>query len=175
MASTPLTGAATVSVNLIPPATLWGERNNNIDLRIAKILRYGATRTQIGVDIFNLTNNDTVTNYNYGFVQGGAWLTPTTIVPARYARISAQVDEDTLAGLVDAVQGMVLYPAGLSCTLTQTPILVGLGGAASAAPEGGYVVGSGRFQVGCPASAGTYWVNFGITAQTATGAAGTVA
>jgi len=86
-----LTGAPPI-VNLIPPATLWGERNNNIDLRIAKILRFGTTRTQVGVDIFNLTNNDTVTNYNYGFVQNGAWLIPTTIVPARYARISAQID-----------------------------------------------------------------------------------
>jgi hypothetical protein len=87
-----LSGAPNVIVNLIPPATLWGERNNNIDLRIAKILRYGGMRTQVGVDIFNLTNADTVTNYNYGFVPGGSWLTPTTIVPARYARISAQVD-----------------------------------------------------------------------------------
>jgi hypothetical protein len=88
----PLTGAATVSVNLIPPATLWGARQNNIDMRIAKILRFGSTRTQVGVDIYNLLNADTVTNYNFGFVPGGSWLTPTTIIPARYARITAQVD-----------------------------------------------------------------------------------
>ncbi len=87
-----LTGAPPV-VNLIAPATLWGERNNNIDLRIAKLLRYGGTRTQVGVDIFNLMNADTVTNYNYGFVPGSSsWLTPTTIVPARYVRISVQFD-----------------------------------------------------------------------------------
>jgi hypothetical protein len=87
-----LTGALN-QVNLIAPATLWGERNNNIDLRIAKLLRYGGTRTQVGVDIFNLMNADTVTNYNYGFVPGSSsWLTPTTIVPARYARISVQFD-----------------------------------------------------------------------------------
>jgi hypothetical protein len=88
----PLTGAATVSVNLIPPATLWGARQKKIDMRIAKILRYGGTRTQVGVDIYNLLNADTVTNYNYGFVPGGAWLIPTQITPARYARISAQID-----------------------------------------------------------------------------------
>ena len=67
----PLTGALN-QVNLIAPATLWGERRNNIDLRIAKILRFGGTRTQVGVDIYNLLNADTVTNYNYGFVAG--WL-----------------------------------------------------------------------------------------------------
>jgi hypothetical protein len=88
----PLTGAATVSVNLIPPATLWGARTNNVNMRVAKILRYGRTRTQVGVDIYNLLNADTVTNYNYGFVPGGAWLIPTAITPARYARISAQID-----------------------------------------------------------------------------------
>ena len=80
-------------MNLIAPATMYGARRNNIDLRIAKILRYGATRTQVGVDIFNLMNADTVTNYNFGFVPAsGSWLTPTAIVPARYARISVQVD-----------------------------------------------------------------------------------
>ena len=87
-----LTGAATVSVNLIPPATMWGARRNNLDLRVAKILKYGQTRTQVGVDIFNVTNRDTVTTYNFGFVPGGSWLTPTSIVPARYARISVQLD-----------------------------------------------------------------------------------
>jgi hypothetical protein len=86
-----LTGALN-QVNLIAPATLWGERRNNIDLRIAKILRYGGMRTQVGVDIFNLLNADTVTNYNYNFVPNSSWLIPTTIVPARYARIGVQVD-----------------------------------------------------------------------------------
>ena len=87
-----LTGPPNVTVNLIEPATVWGERRNNIDMRIAKIIRYGTTRTQVGVDVYNLLNADTVTNYNYGFIPGGSWLTPTTIVPARYARISVQVD-----------------------------------------------------------------------------------
>ncbi len=87
-----LTGALN-QVNLIAPATMWGERRNNIDLRIAKILRYGGMRTQVGVDIFNLLNADTITNYNYGFVPGSSsWLTPTTIVPSRYARIGVVVD-----------------------------------------------------------------------------------
>jgi hypothetical protein len=87
-----LTGASVIRVNLIEPATLWGERQNNIDLRIAKVVNLGTTRAQVGVDVFNLLNADTVTNYNYGFVAGGSWLTPTAITPARYARIAVQVD-----------------------------------------------------------------------------------
>jgi len=87
-----LSGAANVTVNLIPPHTFYADRRNNIDLRAAKILRYRGTRTQIGVDIYNLMNTDVVEDYNQAFVPGGAWLIPTTIQPARYARISAQVD-----------------------------------------------------------------------------------
>ena len=93
----PLTGAFN-TVNLIAPATMWGARQNNIDMRIAKILRYRTTRAQVGVDVFNLLNADTVTNYNFGFVPrtaanpNGAWLIPTAIIPARYARIALQVD-----------------------------------------------------------------------------------
>ena len=87
-----LSGAANVTVNLIEPFTLFADRRNNIDFRVAKILRYGRTRTLIGVDVYNLTNTDVVTGYNEAFVPGGAWLRPTAIQPARYARISAQID-----------------------------------------------------------------------------------
>jgi hypothetical protein len=81
-----------VTVNLIAPNTIFSPRQNNIDFRVAKILRYGRTRTQVGVDIYNLTNTDVVTSYNQTFVAGGTWLRPTGIQPARYARISAQFD-----------------------------------------------------------------------------------
>jgi hypothetical protein len=93
----PLTGAFN-TVNLVAPATMWGARLNNIDMRIAKIVRFGGTRAQVGVDIFNVMNADTVTNYNFGFVPQtaanptGAWLIPTAIIPGRYARIAVQVD-----------------------------------------------------------------------------------
>jgi hypothetical protein len=36
---------------------------------------------------------------------------------------TAIVDQDTLSGLVASVQAMVDYPAGLTCTLVQTPIV----------------------------------------------------
>ena len=40
-----LSGAANVTVNLIEPFTIFADRRNNIDFRVAKILRYGRTRT----------------------------------------------------------------------------------------------------------------------------------
>ena len=45
-------------MNLIAPATLYAPRRNNLDFRVAKILRYGRTRTQVGVDVYNATNTD---------------------------------------------------------------------------------------------------------------------
>ena len=63
-----LSEAATCTVNLIEPNTFYSDRRNNIDLRVAKIFRYGRTRTQIGLDIYNLTNTDVVTGFNQTFV-----------------------------------------------------------------------------------------------------------
>jgi hypothetical protein len=81
-----------VTVNLIPPGSLYADRRNNIDVRVAKIVRFGQTRTQVGVDVYNLMNTDAVTGFNNGYSPTGAWLTPTAIAPARYARINVQFD-----------------------------------------------------------------------------------
>jgi hypothetical protein len=85
-------GAQNVTVNLIQPGTFYADRRNNLDFRVAKILRYGRTRAQLGVDVYNATNTDVVTTYNQTFVPNGSWLTPTAIQPARYAKVSAQID-----------------------------------------------------------------------------------
>jgi hypothetical protein len=88
----PLTGANVVTVNLIQPYTVFADRRNTMDFRAAKIFRYGGTRAQVGVDVYNLMNVDVVTAYNQTFVPGGPWLTPTALQPARYLRISMQLD-----------------------------------------------------------------------------------
>jgi hypothetical protein len=86
-----------VTVNLVAPGTLYGARQNNLDMRIAKIIHFGQTRAQLGVDIYNLTNTDVVTGYNNGYTpptatQPSNWLTPTAILPARYVRLNMQLD-----------------------------------------------------------------------------------
>jgi len=86
-----------VTVNLIEPGTLYGDRQNNLDMRIAKILRFGQTRAQVGVDVYNLLNSDVVTAYNNGYsaptaTRGSIWLRPTAILPARYARFNVEID-----------------------------------------------------------------------------------
>ena len=65
---------------------------NAIDLRVAKILRFGRTRTNVGVDLYNLFNSSAVLTYNQAFNPGGRWLVPTTVLSARFAKISASFD-----------------------------------------------------------------------------------
>src|SRR5256886_2302065 len=57
------------------------------------------------------------------------------------------VDADTLTGLTQAVQAMIDYPAGLSCTLIQNPLGVTFGQIALASPgKNPFIVGGGRWQ-----------------------------
>jgi hypothetical protein len=59
-------------------------------LRVAKILKFGRMRTQVGVDLYNALNSSAVQTYNQTF--GPAYLTPTLVLPARFAKVSAQID-----------------------------------------------------------------------------------
>ena len=82
--------AANVAVNLVKPGTLYGDRTNQLDFRVAKVLSFGRTRTNIGVDLYDALSANPVTAYNQTF--GARWLTPTQIMPARFVKLSVQVD-----------------------------------------------------------------------------------
>jgi hypothetical protein len=85
----------TITVNLIEPGTLWGDRVNQFDLRFAKILRFGRTRTNVGFDVYNVTNAAPVLTYNQTFVLNQAvstWLRPNSVLQARFVKFSAQID-----------------------------------------------------------------------------------
>ena len=52
--------AANVTVNLVEPGTLRGNRINQLDFRVAKSLRFGGLRTLIAVDLYNALNSSAV-------------------------------------------------------------------------------------------------------------------
>jgi hypothetical protein len=86
-------GGQTVVVNLIEPGTLYGDRVNQIDMRFAKILRFGRTRSTVGVDVYNLTNAATILTYNQTFVPTtDTWLRPNSVLQPRFVKVSAQID-----------------------------------------------------------------------------------
>jgi len=82
----------TIPIDLVAPGQVWGDRVNEIDIRVAKVLRFGRTRTNIGVDVFNLINSNAILTYNQTFIPGGAWLAPQSILTPRFVKISAQID-----------------------------------------------------------------------------------
>jgi Carboxypeptidase regulatory-like domain len=54
------TPATTKQIQLIAPGTRYGERLHQIDLRFTKLVRAKGSRTAISVDVYNVTNADTV-------------------------------------------------------------------------------------------------------------------
>jgi hypothetical protein len=93
----PLAGnVANVTVNLLKPDDMRSDRVNQLDFRLAKILRLGRTRANIALDLFNALNLDTIIFPNQAFVPGGAWLAPTgrvdPVMTARTAKFTIQYD-----------------------------------------------------------------------------------
>jgi hypothetical protein len=86
-------GAANVTVPLVAPGTLYGERATMLDLRVGKLFRIGAFRATANVDLYNVFNSNDVTaeNHQYG-TTGASWLTPIAIVGGRLFKLSVQAD-----------------------------------------------------------------------------------
>jgi hypothetical protein len=81
-----------VVVNLIEPGTLYGDRLNEVDFRIAKIVRLGRTRTNVGVDLYNLFNANPALTYNAAYSVALPFPRPTGVLTPRFAKVSAQID-----------------------------------------------------------------------------------
>lgn len=71
-------------------------RRTQIDMRFAKVLRFGRTRTDIGVDLWNVLNTNYATayesTYSYTQANGGTWNNPTAIYPPRFVRLNFTVN-----------------------------------------------------------------------------------
>jgi len=88
-----LSGSApNVTVNLLAPGTSYGDRINQLDLRLGKMLKVGRSRTLLALDIYNALNASTVLTYDNTFIPGGTWLRPTAILTPRFFQFTAQVE-----------------------------------------------------------------------------------
>jgi hypothetical protein len=82
-------GTANVTVNIIEPGTMYGDRLNQLDLRVSKLFRVGSTRTTLSVDVNNLLNGNPVTAESPVYT---IWRRPQSILLPRFAKISMQFD-----------------------------------------------------------------------------------
>jgi len=87
---------ANTTVNMVEPGTEYGDRLNQFDFRVGKILRFGSARATVSLDLYNAFNASTVLsqNNNYVPVTGGlaTWQVPTLILQARFVKISTQFE-----------------------------------------------------------------------------------
>jgi hypothetical protein len=87
--------APNVTLNLVKQGDVYRPRINAVDFRFAKILRFGRTRTTVGVDLFNALNADTAISVNQNFNPAAApntWLAPTNVLSPRFTRFQFTVD-----------------------------------------------------------------------------------
>ena len=80
-------GAPNVTVNIVEPGTVYGERLNQLDVRFAKILRSGGNRTSLNLDLYNALNGNAVIQQSNTF---GNWQQPQGILIGRSVKVSAQ-------------------------------------------------------------------------------------
>ena len=86
--------AQNVTVNLVKPGTLYGERRNQLDLRLTKNFKVQQLRTGVNFELYNLFNSNAVLTENatYRDATETGWRIPTSIVPPRFIKFSVQLD-----------------------------------------------------------------------------------
>jgi hypothetical protein len=77
-------------VNTIEPGIMYGDRLNQVDLRLGKLFRFGGRRASVNFDLFNVFNANAVLTENFAY--GPVWRQPLSILNPRLAKISANVD-----------------------------------------------------------------------------------
>ena len=81
---------ATVTIPLVTPVTLYGDRLSQLDLRLTKIIRLGRMRVQAQADVYNAFNVGTIITRNGTY--GATWGRPTQIISGRFVKFGAQMD-----------------------------------------------------------------------------------
>ena len=84
------TCTASVLLDLVPPGTMFGDRINQLDLRVSRTIRAGRTTIRPTISIYNLLNANPVLQYNNRY--NATWPAPNTVLTARFADVGVQVD-----------------------------------------------------------------------------------
>ncbi len=82
-------GARNTRISAVEPLTMFGERLTQLDLRFAKIFRFGGASATGSLDVYNVLNDNAVLTQSSRFSN---WLTPTSILAARFVKVAVQFD-----------------------------------------------------------------------------------
>ena len=87
----PAVAGSTMSLDLVKPGEVWGDRVNELNLRFAKVLRFAARaprrdrrvqRPELGCD----------PDLQPDVPVNGPWLAPQSVLTPRFVKVSAQID-----------------------------------------------------------------------------------
>ena len=84
----PLSTAQTVSVNVVEPGKTYGNRLNQLDLRLGKNFRVGRYTINGSVDFYNLLNSDAVLNESSAYL---AFRRPLSVVRPFFVKFGGQI------------------------------------------------------------------------------------
>ena len=82
-------GAQNITVNIIQPGSMYGDRLNQLDLRLSKLLGAARRRVSVNLDVYNVLNSNAVQVESNVY---STWRRPQSILVPRFAKISAQWD-----------------------------------------------------------------------------------
>ena len=82
-------GESNVTVPLVAPRSMFGDRRTQIDVRIGKILRFGTARITPSLDIYNVLNSNVVLTQSSAYA---TWLRPQEILTARFVKAGMVFD-----------------------------------------------------------------------------------
>jgi hypothetical protein len=82
---------ATTTIAILPPAAYYGDRLNQLDFRVGKVLRMGRTRAVASLDMFNLFNINTLTSASNTY-SSASWLGVSNVVAPRLMKVSVTFD-----------------------------------------------------------------------------------
>jgi hypothetical protein len=82
------------TIELIEPGKYYGERLNQFDIRVGKLLRAGRFRLRGDVNVYNLFNSafTPTVNTTFSTAASSQYLRPTTVLQGRTIKFSSQID-----------------------------------------------------------------------------------
>ena len=92
LASCPATGTcrSTAIVPLVPAASQYEDRLNQVDVRVAKAFQVRQVQLRAMLDMYNFLNGNTITSIFTTY--GPAWLRPSAIQGPRLFKVGMQLD-----------------------------------------------------------------------------------
>src|SRR5213075_1313393 len=79
-----------ITTNLVTPGTLYGDRLEQLDLRLSKGLRFGRTHLVGNLELFNVFNGAAVLVLNNTY--GNNWQKPQNVLLGRMFKFGIQAD-----------------------------------------------------------------------------------